>query len=314
MYPVNKEMFMCSPPKPTGGLAIKHDQDDKVYFVEEEQDVSDLLGITKFEPKIPTQLAGYCGALYGYTKSYDIDSLQGAMRTFEDGEQVVVTEKLHGTLAQFGFLLDVPEDKQADLWKINDRVFAYATSKGQGKKGLIQKNNVENKDNAYVSMFQANFIDVPRGKGIVEDFMSEEITLLSGVQVVAIYIFGEIFGQGIQKGYAYGKPFKCFSVFDVYLKYHDGTGEYLDDEYLTNFCENTGLTRVPVLYRGPYSYEKMVELRDGKTVEGVCQHIREGIVIRTVKEKEVNGLPDNRAQCKFVSPDYLLKATGEEIG
>ena len=263
------------------------------------QDVSEFLGITKYEPPVPIHMAGIVGSLFGYTKSYDIDSLQKTPDVFSDGENVVVTEKLHGTLCQIGLIRGLPEDKRGECLELSNDIWAYVTSKGLGKQGLIQKNTDENKDNIYVKVLQ----DLHKN-----NVLSRAVQSMEEKSIDRLYIFGEIFGAGVQSGYAYNKSSPTFKVFDVHAN-----GQYLSAPDIFQFLCEVGLERVPVLYHGPYSYDKMVELRDGKSIEGDEKHIREGIVIRSEFEREYRGLPDNRAQVKFVSPDYLLKSTGEEI-
>lgn len=58
---------------------------------------------------------------------------------------------------------------------------------------------------------------------------------------------------------------------------------------------------VPILYEGPYDVEKIRALVDGKSTLG--SGIREGIVIKPVKERHVRGL--GRAVLKLVSNQYL---------
>ena len=65
------------------------------------------------------------------------------------------------------------------------------------------------------------------------------------------------------------------------------------------------LNFVPTLYRGPFDLEKIKALVDGpSTVEG-AKHLREGVVIRPVVERDVWGL--GRLQLKLVSNSFLEK-------
>ena len=102
--------------------------------VEEGQDVSEFLGITRYEPPIPTTMVGQVsGAYINHTKNYDFESIQKHSRLFTDGEAVSVSEKIHGTLIQIGF---VPELNDIELF--NDNLFV--TSKGMAKQGCVYKN------------------------------------------------------------------------------------------------------------------------------------------------------------------------------
>ena len=61
-------------------------------------DVAKLLGIVKWEPPIPISMAGEVCNIYGKTLRYDIENLKKYPHILEEGEEVVMTEKLHGCL------------------------------------------------------------------------------------------------------------------------------------------------------------------------------------------------------------------------
>jgi hypothetical protein len=61
---------------------------------------------------------------------------------------------------------------------------------------------------------------------------------------------------------------------------------------------------VPVLYTGPYK-DLSLSLVDGQTTVPGAKGIREGIVIRPIKERHVRGL--GRLVLKLVSNAYLEK-------
>ena len=84
-------------------------------------------------------------------------------------------------------------------------------------------------------------------------------------------------------------------------------GRFLDyDELLLERAGAWGLETTPRLYRGPFSMEIAEQYRDGRTTfRG--NHVREGIVIAPVRERECPDLPGNRVKLKFVSPKYLLR-------
>lgn len=318
MYPVSmvyqgstwdNEQLVDLPPAP---IIIRDNESPGGIDATIGEDVSEFLGITKYEPVIPQSMQGQVGNLFGYTKSYDIESLQNFPELFEDGEEVVVTEKLHGTLCQIGFVRNPPESAIPDMHKVSDTIYAYVTSKGLAKSGLIQKNSDTNQSNVYVKIYNEVFKKTFLGQQI-SCLMGDDNPVSSGPNFERLWVFGEIFGPGIQKGYHYGKKLPTFKVFDVCIKSAVGSEEqqqpkYLDDNTLENFLKETQLERVPVLYKGPFSMAKMLELRDGKTMEDPNANIREGIVIRAAIEENLNirGLHDGRKQVKFVSPAYKM--------
>ena len=309
LYPVH------SYHKPTGEFVVydpdygQYDDNHKFEFVSEGTNVAEFLGITKYEPTIPVSMRGKVGNLFGYTKSYDIENLQKYNNVFQEGEPVVMTEKLHGTLCQIGFLTNLPEDKRDDVLEIAPGIWVYATSKGLAKSGLIQKATDDNLENIYVKAMQ-DFLS----NGVA---VSEVKNLLNG-DTHNVYIFGEIYGKGVQD-LDYGTDAPQFKVFDIYISnnYPNSdnyiAGKYMESLELTNFCIRANINRVPLIYTGPFSMQEAIAARDGKTVAGNQKHIREGVVIRPFIEREQRGLPDNRAQLKFVSPDYLLRKDGTEF-
>jgi len=264
-----------------GGSPVMPMNNDAAIFVYEGQEVADLLGITKYEPAVPTHLAGEVCNLHGHTIHYDIDSLQTYPDMFDEGESVVVTEKLHGTFCDVAFLsLEHPE-------LFGQRRNIYVASKGLGAKGLVFKNNDANTGNLYVRTLRA----------LLEAGIEDKIYELFDAHD-EIHILGEIFGPGVQDLH-YGLAAPEFRVFDI--KVNNG---FAYPKTLDTFVHSLGLTNVPLLYEGSFDRELLLGYRDGQdTVNGA--HIREGIVIKSAREARhhIHG----RKIAKFVSPDYLLR-------
>ena len=61
--------------------------------------------------------------------------------------------------------------------------------------------------------------------------------------------------------------------------------------------------------RGPFSKEILPNLAEGKAFQG--EHIREGVVIRPIKERFDYG--PGRVILKKINPDYLLRKKGTEF-
>lgn len=114
-------------------------------------------------------------------------------------------------------------------------------------------------------------------------------------------IYGEIYGSGIQKNYNYGcKPDEIkFVAFDLFKN-----DLYVDFSELEKFCKNAGLPLVPVLSRGNFNLEKAKELTKGNSVLCPEQKVREGIVIKPVKDQKCHA---GRKILKLISDDYLLQ-------
>lgn len=147
-----------------------------------------------------------------------------------------------------------------------------------------------------------------------EALTPEIINLLTEIADVEnnVVVFGEIFGAGIQD-MTYGCHDQRVRAFDIAVN-----GKYLDYDEQERLFNEFGVEMVPVLYRGPFSVEKVRELTDGPTT--MCEPEkagkfagREGVVIRPVKERYSSDLPNyGRVIFKSVSVDYLSRKGGTE--
>jgi RNA ligase (TIGR02306 family) len=123
-------------------------------------------------------------------------------------------------------------------------------------------------------------------------------------EIPGFIIFGEVFGKNKhmrygEKGKARGDLFQAFDVFNI------GLGQFLDHQHAKNMVESLGLDFVPELYRGPYSFAKMEELAEGRSQVQGANHIREGIVIKPLRERFDDRV--GRVILKMHSQAYLLK-------
>lgn len=259
----------------------------------EGDDVREELGIEKYVPAVPVELQGEAFALpYEHTFHFDIDDIKKHPHIFEDGEEVVFTEKLHGT---FCAITAVPENEGSDDY-FNRRVFV--ASKGCVADGYAFKTTNENFYN----------------KHAVEDGLIEVAILLSNRFGKIVRILGELFGCGIQDLH-YGFQSKgqtAFRVFAICIGDRNEP-EYLSDYALDLVLEELELKRVPKLYRGPFSQEVLEKYTSGKeTFSGKETNIREGLVVIPAIERHEDGLPGRRVILKSVSPEYLTRKGGTE--
>ena len=269
------------------------------HFVEsdypEGKDVSDLLGITHYDPdagvegtkaeqthapkrKRPKTLKGwffYILALLGirgahrsytqevtfYAPVYDVKAFKNHTIMFQEGDPVEVTEKIHGSNARFVFFDGTMYAGSHRQWKSPDSTCVW-------RKALVQNPWIE------------------------EWCRSHE----------GYTLYGEV--TPTQKGFNYG----CengqvkFFLFDILRP--DGTWAelddfFFDDELLAALIVNT----VPVLYSGPFYREKILSLVDGPSHVSGAKNIREGIVIKSFPERRGH----SRAQLKIVSNRFLEK-------
>jgi len=256
-------------------------------------DVTDELGIVKYEPEIPVALRGnYMNAGLNRTMKYDIENFRKFPNLIHEGEEVVFAEKLHGTFCCVGVMPDLDED--------GNRL--SVSSKGLGASGLaFRYKHPDNVANIYCRI--ANKLETQLIEAI-------------GNNSEPIFILGEIFGNGVQDlTYGCSAGEVHFRAFDVYVGTRDN-GHFLSDKDLEQFLVNVNIPRVPVLYRGPFSREVLNQYTNGKeTFSGKSACIREGIVMRPVEERTVASSrnPDKfdgvfgRVQLKSVSDAYLFR-------
>lgn len=249
-------------------------------------DITEKLGITKYEPEIPASMSGEVDSATEFADTFDIENIKKYTETFEDGEDVVFTEKLHGTNCRFIITKD----------------FIGVTSKGLGKQGLIFKNNDKNKtSNVYVKMMEEL---MPRLTNVQNTDFAYETT------IDKIYIYGEIYGKGIQdlQYDALDKP--KFRAFDIKIVQITGEEFYLDYADFKITCdEEYGLDTAPELYVGPFSKDLVAKFTKGKSSLGDC--IREGIVVKPLNEANDRWI--GRKFLKSVSEDYLTRKGGSEF-
>lgn len=254
-------------------------------------DVADFLGITKYEPPIPTCLAGEVFNASGHTLKFDIENYKRFPNVIQDGEEVVFTEKIHGTFCIMGHS---PSLNHPDT--LNGSV--VVSSKGMSAQGLALKFNEANKNNTYIKAFH----------GVVSktaSFYNNVMECTNG----PIFFLGEVFGKGIQD-LGYGTNTPEFRLFDIYIG-RPNQGRYLDFDEKVAFANTFGITMVPVIYRGPFSKEIMIEHTSGNTMVGDVKQIREGLVVTPIKERSDMAL--GRVILKSVSDDYLLRKNATEF-
>lgn len=261
--------------------------------VSEGDDVAFWLNITKYEPPIPVEMAGQVfNAGQELTLGFDVENWKSYPDILKEGDEVVFTEKLHGTCTVVAILPYKDAHPEAFGEKKNILIF----SKGLGSDGLVFKNNVENENNLYVRSTRKLIAAIDQH---LRD--NEEET------DVPQFFLGETFGPGVQD-LAYGKEIG-FRVFAAAYGYR-GSQRYQDWDLVDGWLKQSfGYETVPVLYRGPFSVDVMKAFTDGETSMD-AGHIREGIVMVPVLER-LNPVI-GRVCLKSVSADYLTRKNGTE--
>lgn len=116
-----------------------------------------------------------------------------------------------------------------------------------------------------------------------------------------IVLFGEIFGQVQDLKYGAKKNEIFFRAFDIFLPEER---RFMDAKRFHELLD--GDKTAPVLYRGPYSKEIVLQMTDGLSMVPGANHVREGCVIKPATEQIHHRL--GRVALKNVSNEYLLRA------
>lgn len=266
--------------------------------VNEGDDVMELLGITKYVPEIPANLSGEVFASDPrYTVNFDIENIKNYPDIILEGEEVVFTEKLHGTFTQIVYL--PPRFIEAEGLEYKETFgdkngLLMVGSKSLSADGLMFKANKQNDNNVYVKVV----VEQDMLSKFMEQFKDEELPVI---------MLGETFGSDVQD-LRYGFTHRGQNGFRAFAIYKGLRSRFkvLNSDELDVVLGKMEIERVPVLYRGPFSREVMNEHTNGKeTVSGKEMHIREGIVITPITERYNNKV--GRVILKNVSSDYLLR-------
>jgi RNA ligase (TIGR02306 family) len=215
------------------------------YSAPDGEDVTDLLGIIKYEAPIPACLAGEMkGGFPSFVPKTDetrIQTLGGLLEKYS-GLDCVATEKLDGTSCTM-YLKD-------------------------GELGVAGRNieYLESESNTYWQMARKYNIE----------------QVLRGIGANAA-LQGEIIGDGIQGNkYKLPKNERQFYVFNIY---GIDKRQYLCQHSVDDMCDANDILHVPVVWRGNLvsDTDALVEMSKGASVLSPSTK-REGIVIRPVHE------------------------------
>ena len=251
------------------------------------RDVRDHYGVTKFEPPVRPTDGDSLPALstfHGYTEIENIRNFPDVLRP---GEEVVITEKLHGKNCRLGLVRVSGED--------GDTFEFTAGSNDVRRKEVDQKGRP--------SDFWRPMTETAR------DFLRH----LSGGER-SVVLFGELYGSGVQDmAYGLGNGAKGFRAFDVAVD-----GKYLDFDEKSDLLARFGIEAVPHLYRGPFSWEAVEKYTYGPTTMCLPDEAgkfggREGCVVTPIAERydpELGG--GGRVILKSISADYQARKGGTE--
>lgn len=265
------------------------------YNMKLETDLSNILGIKKYEPPEPKTFTGTISPKKKNDKNPlfheygGINNIKWLPNFFEDNEQVVIQEKLHGTNCRAGIL---PYNANS-IWK---RIKKWL--------GLTPK---------FERVYGSNHVDISlkglkNGGYYGEDIYGrtlENERVFNKLQPGEL-VYGEIIGPNIQKNYDYGLKETTFVLFDVKIVDDNGKMRYLSPVGAEIFAEQRGFKFVPVIYVGPYNKEVKENISliiKGSSHFDPKTKVKEGIVIKSaLNYNDGNG---GKRAVKWINEDYL---------
>lgn len=260
-------------------------------------DVTSILGVTKYEvPEKPVQMQGKTTSRKvqnpHFTKYTDIENIQNFDTVFQEGDLVVITEKIHGSNIRFGWL---PIEIN---WK-SGNIFSIARS-------LFNKYVLGRK---YEFVYGSHNVQLQFDKD--KSFYAENIWAKVLRQYDRLHelpkgytFYGEVYGKGVQD-LEYGQEGLALAIFDI----KGPDGNYLRDSSARVVCDSVGLPNVPWLYIGAFNSEMLKRCTEGNST--ICtSQIREGCVVKPVDEE--NDRRIGRKILKSINPEYLTRKNRTE--
>ncbi len=252
-------------------------------------DYAAKLGIIKYEPPVSlspqsnAQPASKKQCNPNFRKYTSLENAKNYPEVFQAGEQVCVTEKIHGTNFRAGYVpfhADTLWKKLKVLLRVAPKYeFVYGSHNVQLQSKFLWKGFYDK--NVYAEAVQ--------GYRLPEILKPGEV------------LYGEVYGDGVQKGYTYGcrTGERKLIAFDLMKD-----GHWLDTIAFEKWADERQLPRVPVLYRGPFDLQKIRSLTIGDSLLSATQKVREGVVVKPIQETMTY---IGRKVLKFISDEYLLK-------
>ena len=261
-------------------------KDNALLFetAEEGMDLTEALGIQKWEAPIPAQLQGQAAGMFptSLIPKTDQERIQNCFGDIQKRAKRFATEKVWNaetqTLEEHPVV--VPADFQEPTYEVTMKldgssctIFRWEGELRVCSRNLELKINEENKDNTFVAMA------LKVSRSIIDGFAYQ----------------GEIVGPGVQGNRENFIDHKFF-VFDIFDIQNHG---YLNSHHRRRWCKELALDHVPVLgtdWKAPQSVEEGLALAEGPSIN---HKIREGLVWKCNEDPSFS--------FKTISNQFLLK-------
>lgn len=207
--------------EPSFGVIIEREDKDWA----EGLDVAAFYGITKYVPPVKISAGDAAPSHPLFVEYTDVENLRNFPDVFAEGEEVVVTEKIHGTNCRVGWI------------------------EGEWMAGSMSVRR-QRPDPLTASIYWQ-----PLAQEGVQALLEAK-----GQTHRQVILFGEVFGSKVQN-LNYGQIGTLgFRAFDLLLD-----GKYADADEFETICAQFDVPTVPVLFRGPYALETVKQLSEGST-------------------------------------------------
>lgn len=238
-----------------------------------------------------------------FVRYTDIENIKNFPDVLIEGENVVITEKIHGTNSRVGLLKGEfvagshktqrknPDAKLSIKKEAKDFFYRVRRFIKTGKwKKISQK---ASKDNTYW---------IP----LKDENLRKMMTYIAeSKQANQVIVFGEIFGKGVQD-LIYGRHKEVdYRIFDIMVN-----GRYMDHSSIDSLCCKFGVLMVPILYKGPWKNYLIDEFSSGNSVVSDIEQMREGFVVKSIIEREDPEI--GRVILKSISFEYLDRKNATE--
>lgn len=215
------------------------------------ENVAHIFGITKYEPPVSVEIQR--GVTLDtlpnhplFQKYTDIENMRHFPLIIAEGEEVIMTEKIHGTNVRVGMI--------------------------DGELMIGSHHQRKKIPEDYASSWFSYPLTIEGVRHVLDMLVGPD-----GKQPKQVILYGETYGK-VQK-LQYGESGLAFRAFDLLVD-----GKYVDYDTFSSTCEAFSIPTAPPLYRGPFSLDLARHFSEGKTTIG-GDHIREGTVVKPVAER-----------------------------
>lgn len=259
---------------------------DNSLVIEDGLDITELLGITKYEPPIPAELSGKVkGRFPSFIRKTDEERVQNLTKEYETWKKdkhlkrnFYVSEKIVGSSSTFYY---------------NNGEFGVCSRNLElSDPGEFRPGTIIGKDGVERPKKENTFWKVAREANI-----HEKLAVYNGNTGRNIAVQGELIGEGIEKNpyNIRGHEVRIFNVFDIDEQQYFPLNHMIA---FTNFI--LYMKTVPILniyFRLPNTVNELLEFANGKSALNTKIN-REGIVIRSM---------DMNISFKVISNQFLLE-------